>query len=201
MEVLPSSGEVLRWRGKQIEACYGDNFTFTFIMPLSDQTQLGCVYTIRIKCCHHLLHYFLSYHSYSVFYGTIFSKIWKYHYIQFMISRFICRRVDLLCGLVVKSSWLQIGDVLCFLWGTNWIYIYYAEESRPPLWSSGRSSWLQIGDALCFLWGTNWISIHVMQKKIDRLCGLVVRVPGYRSECIVLPVRYELNLYTLCRRK
>jgi hypothetical protein len=35
-------------------------------------------------------------------------------------------------------------DVMCFLWGTNWIYICYVEESRPPLWSSGQSSWLQI---------------------------------------------------------
>jgi hypothetical protein len=43
-----------------------------------------------------------------------------------------------------QSSWLQIGDVLCFLWGTNWIYICYVEESRPPLWSSGQSSWLRI---------------------------------------------------------
>jgi hypothetical protein len=33
---------------------------------------------------------------------------------------------------------------LCFLWGTNWIYICYVEESRPPLWSSGQSSWLQV---------------------------------------------------------
>jgi hypothetical protein len=23
--------------------------------------------------------------------------------------------------------------------------------------------------------------LYVMQKKVDRLCGLVVRVPGYRS--------------------
>jgi hypothetical protein len=45
-----------------------------------------------------------------------------------------------------QSSWLQNGDirVLCSLWGTNWIYICYVEESRPPLWSSGQSSWLQI---------------------------------------------------------
>jgi hypothetical protein len=43
-----------------------------------------------------------------------------------------------------QSSCLQSVDVLCFLWGTNWIYICYAEESRPPLWSSGQSSWLQI---------------------------------------------------------
>jgi hypothetical protein len=32
----------------------------------------------------------------------------------------------------------------CFLQGTNWIYICYVEESRPPLWASGQSSWLQI---------------------------------------------------------
>jgi hypothetical protein len=35
----------------------------------------------------------------------------------------------------------------------------------------------------------------------DRLCGLVVRVPGYRTEMYCIPVRYELNLYMLCRRK
>jgi hypothetical protein len=43
-----------------------------------------------------------------------------------------------------QSSWLQNGDRLSFLWGTNWIYICYAEEIRPPLWSGGQSSWLQI---------------------------------------------------------
>jgi hypothetical protein len=43
-----------------------------------------------------------------------------------------------------QSSWIHNGDVLCFLWGTNWIYICYVEESRPLLWSSGQSSWLQI---------------------------------------------------------
>jgi hypothetical protein len=117
-----------------------------------------------------------------------------------------------------ESSWLQNGDVLCFLWGTNWIYVCSVEESRPPLWYSGHSSWLHNGDVLCFLWGTNWIYvcsveesrpplwssgqrtfsrtvmycvscegwtkfIYAMLKKVDRLCGLVVRVPGYRSIC------------------
>jgi hypothetical protein len=43
-----------------------------------------------------------------------------------------------------QSSWLQKGDVLCFLWDTNWIYICFVEESRRPLWSSDQSSWLQI---------------------------------------------------------
>jgi hypothetical protein len=43
-----------------------------------------------------------------------------------------------------QSSWLQNGDELSFLWGTNWIYLCYVEEIRPPLWSSVQSSWLQI---------------------------------------------------------
>jgi hypothetical protein len=46
-----------------------------------------------------------------------------------------------LCDLVAMAT---NGDVLCFLWSTNWIYICYVEGSRPPLWSSGQSSWLQI---------------------------------------------------------
>jgi hypothetical protein len=53
---------------------------------------------------------------------------------------------------------------LCFLWGTNWIYICYIEESRQPLWSSGQSSWLLNGDVLCFLWGTNWIYICFVEE-------------------------------------
>jgi hypothetical protein len=48
-----------------------------------------------------------------------------------------------------------------------------------PVWSDGHSSWLQNGDILCFLWGTNRIYICYGRKKVDRLCGLVVRVPGY----------------------
>jgi hypothetical protein len=63
-----------------------------------------------------------------------------------------------------SGHWLHNGDVLCFLWGTNWIYICYVEESRTPLWSSGRSSWLHNGDVLCFLWGTNWIYICYVEE-------------------------------------
>jgi hypothetical protein len=33
---------------------------------------------------------------------------------------------DRLCG---QSSWLHNGDVLWFLWGTNWIYICYVEHN------------------------------------------------------------------------
>jgi hypothetical protein len=46
------------------------------------------------------------------------------------------------------------------------------------------------------------LNLYVMYKKVDRLCGLVVRVPGYITEKYCLfPVRYEINLYMLCRRK
>jgi hypothetical protein len=57
----------------------------------------------------------------------------------------------------------------------------YVEESRPLLWSSSQSSWLQKGSVLCFLWGMNWIYICYVEK-VDLRCGLVVRVPGYRTE-------------------
>jgi hypothetical protein len=63
-----------------------------------------------------------------------------------------------------QSSWLQNGDAFCFLWGTNWIYICYVEESRLPLWSSGQSSWLQNENAFCFLWGTKWIYICCVEE-------------------------------------
>jgi hypothetical protein len=48
-----------------------------------------------------------------------------------------------LCGLMVRVPGHRT-EMYCFLWGTNWIYICYVEESRPPLWSSGQSFWLQI---------------------------------------------------------
>jgi hypothetical protein len=78
----------------------------------------------------------------------------------------LCRRKRSPVWPSGQSSWLQNGDVLCFLWGTNWIYICYIEESRPPVWSSGQSSWIQNGSVLCFLWGTNWIFIsHVEESR------------------------------------
>jgi hypothetical protein len=95
---------------------------------------------------------------------------------------FVNRRAwaDSLCGLVVRVPDYRTEE-FCFLRGTNWIYICYKEESRPPLRSSGQSSWLQNGDILCFLRGTNWIYICYVEK-VDHLCGVVVRVPGYRTE-------------------
>jgi hypothetical protein len=81
-----------------------------------------------------------------------------------------------ICGLDLwssgQSSWIHNGDVLCFLWGTNWIYICYAEESRPPLWSRGQSSWLHTGDVLCFLWGTNWIYIYYAEEIMPPLWSI-----------------------------
>jgi hypothetical protein len=50
------------------------------------------------------------------------------------------------------------------MWGTNWIYICYVQERRPPLWSSGQNSWLHNGDVLCFMWGTNWIYICYVEE-------------------------------------
>jgi hypothetical protein len=54
-----------------------------------------------------------------------------------------------------------VGLELC---GTNWICIYYVEERRSLLWSSGQSSWLQNRDVLSFLWGANWIYIYYVEE-------------------------------------
>jgi hypothetical protein len=78
------------------------------------------------------------------------------------ISNSIKIAMDRLCCLVVRVP--GYTTEMYFLWGTNWIYICYVEESRPHLLSCGQSSWLHNGDVL-------------------------------------FPVRYELNLYMLCRRK
>jgi hypothetical protein len=77
-------------------------------------------------------------------------------------TEFICYVEEIRAPLWSSGqiSWLHNGDVLCFLWGTNWIYKYYVEESKPPLWSNGQSSYLLYRDVLCFLWGTNWIYIY-----------------------------------------
>jgi hypothetical protein len=39
-----------------------------------------------------------------------------------------------------QGSWLQNRNVLCFVRGMNSIYICYVEESRPPVWYSGRKN-------------------------------------------------------------
>jgi hypothetical protein len=88
---------------------------------------------------------------------------------------------------VVRVPGYTNGDVLCFLWGTNWIYVCYVQESRPPLWSSGQSSWLLNGDVLCFLWGTNWIYVCSVVESRPPLWSkgqsswLQIRWPGFDS--------------------
>jgi hypothetical protein len=53
------------------------------------------------------------------------------------------KKVDRLCGLVVRVPG-YITEMYCDYCEVRTVYICYVEESRPPLWSSGRSSWLQI---------------------------------------------------------
>jgi hypothetical protein len=87
---------------------------------------------------------------------------------------------DRLYGLVVRVPGYRT-EMYCVSCDVRTEFILcYVEESRPPLWSSGQSSWLQNGDVLFFLWGTNWIYICYAEES-DSLCGLVVRVLGYRS--------------------
>jgi hypothetical protein len=101
-----------------------------------------------------------------------------------------------------QSSWLQNGDVLCFLWGTNWIYICYVEESRPD-----RLGGLVVRapgcrtEMYCVSCEVRIEFIYVMQKNEDRLCGLVVRVPGHRTEmyCVSCEVRNAF-MYVIHKR-
>jgi hypothetical protein len=39
------------------------------------------------------------------------------------------------------------------------------------------------------------LNLYVLLKKVDRLCGLVVRIPGYITEmyCVSCEVRTEFN--------
>jgi hypothetical protein len=60
------------------------------------------------------------------------------------------KKVDCLCGLVVRVPGYTT-EMYCVSCEVRTEFIFYVEESRLPLWSSGRSSCLQIGDVLCFL--------------------------------------------------
>jgi hypothetical protein len=52
---------------------------------------------------------------------------------------------------------------LCFLWGTNLVYVCYVEESRPPLWSSGQE--FLATERRCIVFpGTNIIYIWYMEE-------------------------------------
>jgi hypothetical protein len=107
-------------------------------------------------------------------------------------TEFICYVEESRPLLWSSGYWLHNIDVLCFLWGTNWIFICYVEESRPPLWSSGHSSWLHNIDVLCFLWGTNWIYICYVDESRPPLWSngqsswLQIQRPGFDS------LRYQI---------
>jgi hypothetical protein len=79
-------------------------------------------------------------------------------------------------------------NVLC---GLADIYIYCF-----ILWSGGQSSWLLNGND-CVSCEVQAEFIYFMKKKVDRLCGLVVRVRGYTTEmyCVSCEVRTELICY------
>jgi hypothetical protein len=57
-------------------------------------------------------------------------------------------------------------------------------------------------EVVCFQWSANWIFKYYLERN-DRLCGLVVRVPGYRSrfDDKVTWTRLTWNCKRLCFRK
>jgi hypothetical protein len=64
---------------------------------------------------------------------------------------------------IIILVFLVLISVRCWV-NPRALYIYYVEESRPPLWSSGRCSWLLNGEVFCFLWGTNWIYVCYLEE-------------------------------------
>jgi hypothetical protein len=121
------------------------------------------------------------------------SNLTEPHIIQFL-SNFVLFRLSLVKNRPPLWSEFQATGQRCIVFPVRYelnVYIL-CRRSRPSLWSSGLSSWLQNGDVLCYLWGTNWIYICYVED-IDRLSGLVVRVPGYRTKmyCVSCEVRTE----------
>jgi hypothetical protein len=65
------------------------------------------------------------------------------------------------------------------------------DRNRRPLWSIGVSGYTT--EMYCASCEVRTEFIYVMYKKVDRLCGLVVRVPGYTTDmyCASCEVRTE----------
>jgi hypothetical protein len=68
----------------------------------------------------------------------------------------------------------------------------YVQQYKAVEWSGGQSSWLHSGDD-CASCEVRTEFIYVMYKKVDRLCDLVIRVLGYKTEmcCVSCEVRTE----------
>jgi hypothetical protein len=122
------------------------------------------------------------------------ARIFVYYNSKNVEWSFVKFDLDEFCLVPIQDGTLTIVDFSrpSDLGIMRWEYLDQYMYSRPPLWSSGHSSWLQNGDVLCFLWGTNWIYVCYV-KKVDRLCGLVGRVLGSRTEmyCASCEVRTE----------
>jgi hypothetical protein len=58
------------------------------------------------------------------------------------------------------------------------VFVWFVIEMRPPLWSSGQGSWLQIQRSG---FDSRHYQIFWEVVRLDRLCGIVLTVPGYRS--------------------
>jgi hypothetical protein len=114
---------------------------------MCDPVSMGPFTSIRVQT----LCIILQYVSWLCGYHQV-----KYLYTQVPTYRF--------CSLGARVPGYRTEMKFCFLCGTNWIYICYVEESRPPLWSGGQSSRLQERYVLCFLWGTNWICMSYAEE-------------------------------------
>jgi hypothetical protein len=91
-----------------------------------------CLRVLITRWLHHLL---ISYQMCSLALSTA-SAINRTSSLRSTMARGMTAHKDVVgeftfeVGLHCLTAWLQNGDVLCFLWGRNWIYICYVEESR-----------------------------------------------------------------------
>jgi hypothetical protein len=59
-------------------------------------------------------------------------------------------------------------------------FYLYVFSYLVPLWSSGQSSWLT--ERRCIVFPARYeLNLYMLCRREYRLCGLVVRVPTYRS--------------------
>jgi hypothetical protein len=121
--------------------------------------------------------------------------------------------IDSFCGLVVRVPGYGT-EISCFLWGTNWIYICYVEESRPRLSSSGQSFWLQIQTSWFnsmryhIFWeivGLEWVPlVSTTEELLGRKCsgsGLGSRECGRRNPSRWPRVTFYPQKWELLRRQ
>jgi hypothetical protein len=90
----------------------------------------------------------------------------------------VIRRLESLCGLVVRVPGYRPrgpGSIQSLPY-----FLRSSGSTEPRHYNWGVNGVTCSRGVVCFQWDTNWILKYYLERN-DRLCGLVVRVPGYKS--------------------